>query len=317
MIAIVLIIMIIYAFIFNKIIPIETIIEVANYLEDQKEEYKRLFESEKNKNINLKYSEQVYQYKGDEPKVQYTIKFKDGKELTEANYNWFVGMLNNLKAIQEITFYYVVNYSSNYENREHYEYMHVYTWVHFREDTTTIRVDGKNMEEQVYRIHSYLRGTIENNDDRYNKTVRNRKLRIQSLSFSIGFVLSYILYFILLANKSKLPIEYANYLNNKYILVLGQWFVAAIIGNIFGLPIMMALYRNIIPKAKYSHYSRSSHKSVYVDNIDDFTSHNEVQIGKYTDNGKNRVLIEKIYKITSKIVLVQLVLSILYFIILK
>ena len=28
----------------NKIIPIETIIEVANFLEDQKEEYNRLFE---------------------------------------------------------------------------------------------------------------------------------------------------------------------------------------------------------------------------------------------------------------------------------
>lgn len=303
--------------IINKIIPIETIIEVANYLEDQKEEYKRLFESEKNKNINLKYSEQVYQYKGSDLKVQYTIKFKDGKEVTEEDYNWFMGMLNNLKAIEEITFYYVVSYSSNYENREHYEYMRIYTWVHFKEDMTTIRVDGKNMEEQVYRMHSYLRGVIENNDDRYNKTVRNRKLRIQSFSFSIGFVLSYILYFILIANKSNLPIEYTNYLNNKYILIFGQWFVAAIIGNVFGLPIMMSLYRNIIPKTKYSHYNSSSHKSVYVDNIEDFTSHNEVQIGKFTDNGKNRVIIEKIYKVASKIVLVQLALSILYFIILK
>ena len=38
----------------NKIIPIETIVEVANYLEDQKEEYKRLFEkdAEKNKDLN-------------------------------------------------------------------------------------------------------------------------------------------------------------------------------------------------------------------------------------------------------------------------
>ena len=28
----------------NKIIPIETIVEVANYLEEQKEEYKKLFD---------------------------------------------------------------------------------------------------------------------------------------------------------------------------------------------------------------------------------------------------------------------------------
>lgn len=47
----------------NKIIPIETIIEVANYLEDQKEEYNRIFERESQKNAGLKFSEQVYEYK--------------------------------------------------------------------------------------------------------------------------------------------------------------------------------------------------------------------------------------------------------------
>ena len=301
----------------NKIIPIETIIEVANYLEDQKEEYQRIFEKEEQKNAGLKYSEQVYEYKGDNPKVQYTIRFKDGREITEADYNWFVGMLNNLNSIEQITFYSTISYSSNARTREHYEYMHLYTWVHFREDTTTIRVDGKNMEEQVYRVHSYLRGTIENNDDRYNKTVKNRKLRIQSLCFSIGFVLSYIIYFILIANKNKIPVELANYLDNKMIIIIGQWFIFALVGNILGLPIMLALYRNILPKAKYSHYSKSSHKSVYVDNVEDFVAHNEVQIGKFANNGKNREIIEKIYKITSKIVLVQVAISILLFFILK
>ena len=301
----------------NKIIPIETIIEVANYLEDQKEEYQRIFEKEEQKNAGLKYSEQVYEYKGDNPKVQYTIRFKDGREITEADYNWFVGMLNNLNLIEQITVYSTISYSSNARTREHYEYMHLYTWVHFREDTTTIRVDGKNMEEQVYRVHSYLRGTIENNDDRYNKTVKNRKLRIQSLCFSIGFVLSYIIYFILIANKNKIPVELANYLDNKMIIIIGQWFISALVGNILGLPIMLALYRNVLPKAKYSHYSKSSHKSVYVDNVEDFVAHNEVQIGKFANNGKNREIIEKIYKITSKIVLVQVAISILLFFILK
>ena len=34
----------------NKIVPVETIIEIANYLEDQTEEYKRLFEMDEQKN---------------------------------------------------------------------------------------------------------------------------------------------------------------------------------------------------------------------------------------------------------------------------
>ena len=170
----------------------------------------------------MKYNEQLYEYKGDNPKVQYTIKFKDGREITETDYNWFIGMLNNLNEIEQLSFNSYIDYSSNSKTKEHYEYMHLYTWVYFRENTTTIRVDGKNMEEQVYRLHSYIRGVIENNDDRYNKTVKSRNIRIQSLCFSIGFVLSYIIYFILLANKDKLPIEIVNYMNNKFVLVFAQ-----------------------------------------------------------------------------------------------
>ena len=154
-------------------------------MEDQKEEYIKLFENDNNKNINLSHSERVYQYKGDTPKIEYTIRFKDGKEVTEPDYNWFISMLNNLSAIEKITLYYYVGYSSNYENKGNYEYMHIYTWLHFWEDSTTIRVEGQKMEEQVYRLHSYLRGILENNDDRYNNTVKKRKLRIQSLCFSM------------------------------------------------------------------------------------------------------------------------------------
>ncbi len=301
----------------NKIIPVETIVEVANYLEDQKEEYKRLFEKDEEKNKNLKYNEQVYKYKGEQPKVEYTIKFKDGREITEQNYNWFIGMLGNLKGIERITFYSSISYSTNYKNIEHYEYMYLNTWVNFYEDSTTLRVDGTNMEEQVYRIHSYLRGIIENNDERYNKTVKNRNFRVQSFCLTIGLVLSYIIYFILTGMKANLPEIIIQILDNKYGIIIGQWFISALIGNLLGFPIMMALYRNIVPKAKYSHYSRSSHKSVYVDNVEDYVSHNEVQIGKFADNGRNRLIIEKVYKVTSKIVLLQLAISILLFFIIK
>ena len=301
----------------NKIVPIETIIEIANYLENQKEEYARLFEQDKQKNQDLLFSEQRWEYKGDNEKVQYTIRFKDGREVTEQGYQWFLGMLNNLSEVKEITIYSDIYYSSNYRNQKNYEYMHLNTWLHFYEDIITLRVDGKNMEEQVHRVHSYLRGAIENNEDRYNKTVKNRKARVQAFCFSIGIILSYLVYVILLMNKTKLPEYIVTYLDNKFVVILGQWFVAGLLGNILGFPIMTTMYKNIVPKTKYSHYSRQSHKSVYVDNIEDFTSHNEVQIGDFANNGKNRANIERIFKITSKIILVQFVISLLLFAFMK
>ena len=45
---------------------------------------------------------------------------------------------------------------------------------------------------------------------------------------------------------NKLPNEITNYITNKYVLIFGQWFVAFLIGNIFGLPIMKILYKTLI-----------------------------------------------------------------------
>ena len=301
----------------NKIIPIETIIEIANYLEKQSEEYNTLFEQDNQKNKDLSYSEKRWLYNGNTCNVRYTIRFKDGREVTEQGYNWFLETISNLSTIKEITLNLNINYSSNYKDHQNYEYMHLYIWIYFYENSTTLSVDGKNMEEQVNRVHSYLKGTIEKNEDRYNKTVKNRNLRMQTFCFSIGIVLSYLVYIILLINKNNLPVDVTNYLDNKFIIIIGQWFIAGILGNIFGLPIMISLYKNIVPKTKYSHYNTKSHEAVYVDNLDDFTSHNEVQIGNFYNNGKNRKTIEKIYKITIKIVLLQLLISLLFLIFMK
>ena len=84
--------------------------------------------------------------------------------------------------------------------------------------------------------------------------------------------------------KSKMPEILNTLISNKYVIVFGQWFVAAMLGNIFGLGIMARIYRNILPKAKYSHYSKSSHKAVYMDNIEDYVSHNEVEINVFANN---------------------------------
>ena len=300
----------------NKIIPIETIIETANFLEKQCEEYQKLFEKDEQKNKGLKYNEKVYDYKGQNPKVQYRIIFKDGKNIKQEGYNWFISMINNLDSIKEIDIYSDIYYSSNSKVREHYEYMRLNIDVLFKEDMVKLQVYGSNTEEQINKVHSYLKGIIENNDDRYNKTVKHKQLRVQSLCLTIGIILSYIIYFILMANKNALPEELGSLLNNKIIIIIGQWLISALIGNILGLPIMILLYKNIIPRTK-TRYSKSAHKLVYIDDIEDYISHDEVQIGTFSNNGKYRATIEKIYKITSKVVLVQVIISIILFFILK
>lgn len=303
--------------IINKQIDIETIIELANYLEDQREEYIKLINIDKAKNNGLPYEKQIYQYKcmGQEPNVEYEITFKDNKNIQQTDYNWFIGNLSNVSKIKKIYMYFYVSYTDNSNGNDIYK--RISEDITFYEDRVYLRVDGSELEDEVYKRHSYIRGILERGEDRYNKTVKNRNFRIQSFCFSIGFVLSYIIYFVLAGMKDSLPEVLVEILNNKYAIVFGQWFVSAVIGNIFGYAIMMGLYRNILPKTKYSHYSSSSHKSVYVDDVDNYIGECEVHIGQYANCGKNRKLIEKIYKVTRIIVLIQLVISIILFFVLK
>ena len=49
-----------------------------------------------------------------------------------------------------------------------------------------------------------------------------------------GLILSYILYLLLIINKSALNPIMMSYLSNKYLIVFGQWFLAILLGNLFG-----------------------------------------------------------------------------------
>ena len=83
----------------NKQIPLKSIIDVANYFEDYKDEYIRKFEIDKKKNQNIPYGEKVWEYENGSAEIKYTIEFNNGKTITESDYNWFVGNTNNPKTI--------------------------------------------------------------------------------------------------------------------------------------------------------------------------------------------------------------------------
>ncbi len=303
----------------NKIIPIETIIEVAKYFEDERQEYIKLFEEDKRKNEKKEFNERAYDYYKGTAKVQYKIYFNDGSSVNEEGYEWFIGKINNLENINEITLFLRITYFSNDRRDEAIEnsYRHSFVSVSFKEEGVHLNIDGKGMEEDVYKLHSNIKNIIEKNEERYNNTVKKKTRRIQSFCLSIGFVLSYIVYIILIVNKNNLPTILSDYLDNKLIIIIGQWIVALALGNILGQPIMKSWYKNILPRIRISHYSKAARQKIYVEDVDDYVKKDEVQIGRFTNNGKKRALIEKVYKITSKIVLLQLAISVLLYLVLK
>lgn len=302
----------------NKQIPLETIVKVANYLEKYKEEYDRKFELEQNKNKNIPYGEKQWEYENGNTTINYTIEFKNGKNIKESDYNWFAQNLNQPSIIKSIAIdLYVSFYTKGPNNAGNDIYNKVNVSLYFREFDVTIDVDTTNQENEAHKVYSEVMNILEDNEDRYNKTMKHRKIRTQCFTISVGIILSYILYAIIKLNMSKMSPFVNEYLNNKYSLIFGQWFIAILLGNIFSYWYILSIYRPLLPNTKYTGYNYSTGKGNYADDVDDYVEHSEVHFGKYWDAEKRRKKIEKIYKVTRIILLVQLVISAILFLILK
>ena len=306
----------------NKQIPISSIIDVANYLEKYKEDYLKKFYDDELKNKNIPIKEQRWLYKYGHAEVNYTIEFHDGKSITEKNYNWFIDTIKNPKIIKCIELALNIWYTSDISNDES-QSNSIHVDISFREAFSDLRycdlylsVETKNRESEAYSIHSNIVDILEKNEERFNKTIKLRQLRIQSFSIVVGLILSYILYLLLIINKSALNPVMVTYLSNKYLIVFGQWFLAILLGNLFGSWYILSIYKPLLPNTTYAGYDYSSLKSIYKDDIDEYVKHSEIHIGQFWDAAQRRSKIEKIYKITSKIILVQLLISIVLFFVL-
>lgn len=292
----------------NKQISLKQIIDVANYLEDYKEEYDKKFTANEKNN----------EYENGKTKINYTIKFKNGKNITESDYNWFVGNITPAGAIKEIIIDLYVGYFKPNDNITSLDlYNKVDIILNFREDNVSISVDTKNQENEANNVYYNILDILENTEERYNNTIKNRNIRIQSFCISIGLVLSYILFFVLKAKINDIPPVVVNWMNNKSVLLIGQWIVAILLGNLFSYWYMLMLYKPLIPEARYAGYNSSTHRTVYRDDVEDYIQHSEVHFGMYWDAEKRRNKIEKIYKITKIVLLVQLIISVILFLILK
>lgn len=312
--------------ILNKQIPLKSIIDVANYLENYKDEYLRKFQIEENRNRNIPYGEKVWEYENGNAEIRYTVEFHNGKSITENDYNWFIGNINEPRIIKYIRIDLSVSFFSNNtrNNNANNEYNRINAYVEFQDcgmnlkySDASVSVETTNKESEAHNIYSEIMNILENNEDRYNKTLKYRKIRIQCFTISVGIILSYILFAILKINSNSLPNVINDYLNNKTILIFGQWFVAILLGNLFSYWYMLSIYRPLLPDTKYAGYNSSTGSSRYTDDIDDYLEHSEVHFGKFWDAEQRRNKIEKIYKVTSKIIFGQLLISILLFLILR
>ena len=244
----------------NKQIPIKTIVDIANYFEEYKERYSDLFQKDQEKNEKLNFADKNYEYRSADVSLMYTIRLRNGKNMKESNYNWFIVQLGQPSIIEEVIIDLRISYFGKIEkDNTNDQYNSINVSVDFRNagmnlnfSDVYVEANSTNQERAANNIYYTVINILENNKDRFDKTIKNRKIRIQSFCIAVGIILSYIVYFILKINVNKLPIDINQYLTNKYIIIFGQWFLAILLGNISSYWYIVSIYKPLLPEAKYT-----------------------------------------------------------------
>lgn len=151
----------------NRIITVNEIEQIANYLENKKDYYERLMNIDENKNRGLKFTEQKYEYKATTtPSIDYMITYRDNKTITQQEYNWFMGNLANPQNIVRIRLELKIRYSENYTNPQKYNYKHMNISISFSENSTRIMVNSEQLENESYTIYNDIMDILNRTEER-------------------------------------------------------------------------------------------------------------------------------------------------------
>lgn len=296
--------------IINKRIELEDIEQVAKILLNKQE---NLASKAKQGEHEAEYTDGKSQKnKVSVNKISIDIHYKDGMKISKDDaYSWFISeMYANRANIEQIWIKYYAMYYENYElgansimTIEQYD-----VWI--RENSISIDSRSDNCDNRVYATVEEIRNIFAKCPEKYDRTIKGKFFRSQALYLAIGFIIAIIL---ALFTKFSLMPKYellATALNNTIVFVLAYIFVAELSGTLIGNGIIASMYKRISPKQKYVGYNRKTRTNTYVDDLDDYKANPEVMIGVNAYNTSDRIKIEKMYSVCKKIVLIELLISV-------
>lgn len=305
-------------FIHNKVITVEQIIEIANFLDSYKNEYNRLISEDKNKNEGKPYSEQVHYYDGSLSKIKYHITNDQGVTNTSEDQSWFFNTLKEEpQYIKSLSFEYSLSYADQHDGWDNRVRHYLYYYFSLYLDRVHLSSSEENMSEELYKLNSYIQGVLNKGEDRYSKIVKYKDLIKLLFSLTLGFAFSYIIILLMLLFKGDSESFINQYVfGNPFVFLIFQWFIAAASGGVFGIAIMNDLYSTIVPVKRYKKNDFTGNYD-YKDDVEEYTNHCELQLGVNANNKEKRASIARIYDISKKVVLGQILVSAIIFIIMS
>lgn len=122
----------------------------------------------------------------------------------EKDYNWFISYFGEAEKIKHMNLSLFVRFDRhNSDKRDDYEGHFISINLSFGENRANIDVTTKNQEKEAHKVYEDIRNILENTEERWNNTIKHRKIRYFSFCTAARVILSYILWIILKINMKK------------------------------------------------------------------------------------------------------------------
>lgn len=296
----------------NKIITIDQIKEVSEYLKKTLNYYNDLIAQDYKKNNNASfYNGQYKYYVYVKPSLKYKIECTDGRKVDTEDDNVFNDLLCKPQSIFRIEETLYISFEDNEDNQTTKHCISIS--LTFNEGVIHFITQNENMNNEFNSMIFYIKDILNSGEDRFNKIIKNRFLIKNLIGISAGSILTLMGFIILLLIKNDTSNTLNFFFENPIILFFGGWLLAFAFGSTIVGSIVDKLYVNIEEGLENSYLGNK-----YQDHYEDiYRMFNEVMIGNNYNNLEERKTLEKLYTLSKKVILVRMAISLIILLILS
>lgn len=296
----------------NKLITIDQIKEITEYLKKTLNHYNDLIKQELQENNNANFYQGHYKhYIYTKPSLEYKVEFTDGRKIDTQDDFVFYDALKEPQYVYKIEERLYIAYDDNDmgETTNHL----IDISLNFSESVIHFVTSNKNVNDEIYNLSSYINGILNGGEDRFNKTIKKRFWIKNTIGLAVGSILTLLGFIILLLMKNETTETINMFFNNPIMLVLGGWLIAFAFGSTMVSSVVNNLYSSLEVGLENA-YKGGTYTDHYEDNYRMF---NEVLIGKNYNNLEKRKTIEKFYDLSKKVLLIRLGISLIILLVLS
>lgn len=289
----------------NKIITNEDLQEIFAKINEEMVNIENLSKEEKIRNQNVDTENQTWAYKNYSATFKCTFNFYDSTTITVDNYDGFINLYNDrLSEIKDMWVRCSLWYSHGigYHTDQITNHISLNIYNHKMDIETSL----SSSDIHLNGVYELIKDKILNAPERYDNIIKNKSKISNVIGFSIGMIPSLIICTLL----AIIPIVRQIYGMTYVLYPIIALVFGFLIGNTLFRGKIDGLYKYIEPEKKYAGYDTTNYKSIYKDDLEDYTKKSEILIGKNINNLNIRKQINELYEKYNKYLPIELLITV-------